>query len=78
KLPKVELEKPLVRKYLSRCAILHDNASTDLPQVGWHWNSAVSLAMAPGVGAFTAGDYYNHGGLSLQECLTPVLKVSQG
>lgn len=76
KLPKVELDKPLVRKYLSRCAILHDNASTDLPQVGWHWNNAVSLAMAPGVGAFTAGDYYNHGGLSLQECLTPVLKIT--
>ncbi|WP_413536268.1 BREX-1 system phosphatase PglZ type B [Rahnella inusitata] len=76
-LPKADLEKPLVRKYLSRCAILKDNASTSLPQVEWYWNSAVSLAMAPGVSAFTAGDYYNHGGLSLQECLTPVLKVTK-
>ncbi|EKF9299678.1 BREX-1 system phosphatase PglZ type B [Vibrio cholerae] len=78
KLPRAELEKPLVRKYLSRCAILKDNAKTELPMVGWHWNPAVSLAMAPGVCAFTAGDYYNHGGLSLQECLTPVLNITKG
>ncbi|MBO2628127.1 BREX-1 system phosphatase PglZ type B [Shewanella algae] len=78
KLPKAELEKPLVRKYLSRCAILKDSASTGLPQVGWHWNPSVSIAMAPGISAFTAGDYYNHGGLSLQECLTPVLEVVKG
>ncbi len=77
KLPKAELDKPLVRKYLSRCAILHDNASTGLSQVGWHWNPNVTIAMAPGVSAFTAGDYYNHGGLSLQECLTPVLEISK-
>lgn len=76
-LPKADLEKPLVRKYLSRCAILKDNASTNLPQVEWYWNSSVSLAMAPGISAFTAGDYYNHGGLSLQECLTPVIKVTK-
>jgi hypothetical protein len=75
-LPKVELEKSLVSKYLSRCAILKPSASTQLPQVNWHWNPAVTIAMARGVGAFTAGDYYNHGGLSLQECLTPVLKIT--
>ncbi|MET4694989.1 BREX-1 system phosphatase PglZ type B [Endozoicomonas lisbonensis] len=77
KLPKAELDKPLVRKYLSRCAILHDNAKTGLPQVRWHWNANVTIAMAPGVSAFTAGDFYNHGGLSLQECLTPVLDIKK-
>lgn len=77
KLPKVELDKPLVRKHLSRCAILHDNVSTGLPQVGWHWNPNVTIAMAPGIGVFTFGDFYQHGGLSLQECLTPVLEITQ-
>lgn len=75
-LPKAALNKPLVRKYLSRCAILQDNAHTDLPKVGWYWNENVTIAMAPGVSAFTAGDHYQHGGLSLQECLTPVLEIT--
>lgn len=77
KLPKAELDKPLVRKQIPRCAILHDNASSGLPQVGWHWNPNVTIAMAPGVSVFTAGDWYQHGGLSLQECLTPVLEITQ-
>ena len=75
-LPKAALDKPLVRKYLSRCTILQDNAHTDLPKVGWYWNENVTIAMAPGVSAFTAGDHYQHGGLSLQECLTPVLEIT--
>ena len=44
-------------------------------QVCWYWNSQVSIAMAPGVSCFKAGLYYDHGGLSLQECLTPVIEV---
>jgi hypothetical protein len=32
--------------------------------------------MAPGISGYVAGDYYNHGGLSLQECLTPVINIS--
>ncbi|MCY1457726.1 hypothetical protein D9M71_750460 [compost metagenome] len=31
--------------------------------------------MAPGASAFLAGRHYDHGGLSLQECLTPILEV---
>ena len=38
-------------------------------------NSAISIAMAPGACSFKAGQHYDHGGLSLQECLTPVIEV---
>jgi hypothetical protein len=32
--------------------------------------------MAPGISSFKAGQHYDHGGLSLQECLTPVIELS--
>jgi len=31
--------------------------------------------MAPGIGSFIAGKHYDHGGLSLQECLTPWIEI---
>ena len=65
----------MAQKRLARCAILKGNVQTAALKMPWHWNPNVTLAMAPGISVFTAGDYYNHGGLSLQECLTPVLQV---
>ena len=74
-LPKSDLDKFMAQKRLARCAILKGNVQTAALKMPWHWNPNVTLAMAPGISVFTAGDYYNHGGLSLQECLTPVLQV---
>jgi hypothetical protein len=31
--------------------------------------------MAPSISSFVAGRHYEHGGLSLQECITPVLHI---
>ena len=35
----------------------------------------MSIAIAPGISSFIAGHHYDHGGLSLQECMTPVITL---
>jgi hypothetical protein len=79
-LPKAELPQHLtegegMRK--GRCARLKDLAQTDMQVVPWYWDSAVRIAVAPGISCFEAGNEYEHGGLSPQECLTPVIEVSK-
>ena len=74
-LPKAELPKDVTTKLSRRCGIIKGNVATSRLSQPWHWNENVRVAMAPGISAFTAGDYYNHGGLSLQECMTPVLNI---
>ncbi len=77
-LPKHELPEvaTVVRK--GRCARLKDGAKVDCQTVPWHWDPDVSIAVAPGMSCFVAGKDYEHGGLSPQECVTPVLLVSAG
>ncbi len=75
KLAEASISKNIVKKRLARCAILKDNVDTHELKLPWHWNNNVSVAMAPGIAGYIAGDYYNHGGLSLQECLTPVINI---
>lgn len=72
---KVELAKHLTETRWGRCAVLKDSVDSRYQQVGWHWNNAVNIAVAPGACNFKAGQHYDHGGLSLQECLTPVIEV---
>lgn len=72
---KVDLPKHLTETRWGRCAVIKDSVDSGYQQVGWYWNSAVSIAMAPGVCSFKAGQNYDHGGLSLQECMTPVIHI---
>lgn len=73
-LPKVELAKHQTQTRWGRCAVLKDTAhGTDLT-FGWDWCKEVQVAYAPGVSSFVAGAEYAHGGISLQECLVPVLE----
>lgn len=72
---KVELPKHLTETRWGRCAVIKDSVNSGYQHVGWYWNNQVSIAMAPGVSCFKAGQYYDHGGLSLQECLTPVIEI---
>lgn len=72
---KVELAKHLTATRWNRCAVVKDAVATGYQQIGWHWNSAVSIAFSPGACSFKAGQHYDHGGLSLHECLTPVIEV---
>ncbi len=77
-LPKVELPKLLADTRWGRCAVLKTSATGDGYLVmDWRWSSSVRVALAPGIGAFKAGIEYTHGGLSLQECFTPILHVSR-
>ena len=78
-LPKVELPKFLADTRWGRCAVLKTSAKSDGHLVvDWRWSNSVRIALAPGIGAFKAGIEYTHGGLSLQECLTPILVVKRG
>jgi hypothetical protein len=74
-LPKVSLPKHATETRWGRCAQLKDSVSFSGLVVAWHWSSDVSIAMAPDISSFIAGRHYEHGGLSLQECITPVLKI---
>lgn len=53
-------------------------ARPDFPILPWTWDSSVDMASAPGSAAFEAGRLYDHGGLSLQECVIPVVTVTRG
>jgi len=78
-LPKAELPKYLADTRWGRCAVLKSTAAAVEAQVvDWRWSNAVRIAVAPGITCFKAGIDYAHGGLSLQECLTPSLRVRRG
>lgn len=76
-LPKVELPSSLTDNKWGRCACLKPGASTDQSLYSWFWNPHHHFVLADGVSCFKKGEEYTHGGLSLQECLTLELTVSQ-
>lgn len=51
-----------------------------MPTASWSWNPSEQFATPNGAACFnTGGSYaYAHGGISLKECLIPVLVVSGG
>src|SRR5690625_1353447 len=53
-------------------------ARPDFPILPWTWDSSVDMVSAPGAAAFEAGCLYEHGGLSLQECVIPVVTGTRG
>jgi hypothetical protein len=75
-LPKVDLKSFLAEHRWGRCAALKPEAQTNAPAFKWHWNQAVTIASPPGAGCFRASMEYSHGGVSLQEMVTPVLRVT--
>jgi hypothetical protein len=74
-LPKSELPKHQTATRWGRCAVLKDTAHGTPLTFGWDWCKDVQVAYAPGVSSFIAGAEYAHGGLSLQECLVPILEL---
>ena len=75
-LPKVELPEYLTETRKGRCARLKGGSQTDQQVVTWHWNRTVRIAVAPGIHCYEAGKEYEHGGLSPQECVVPVLTAT--
>lgn len=74
-LPKTELSKFEAQTRWGRCAVLKDSSHGTSLTFGWDWCKEVQIAFAPGISNFTAGEEYAHGGLTLQECLVPVLEL---
>lgn len=60
-----------------RCAELLADANIDHLKVPWYWDSNVMVAISPGINCFEAGKEYEHGGVSLQECVTPKIIVTK-
>lgn len=75
-LPKAELAKHETETRWGRCAILKDTSHGTPLTFGWSWCEAVQVAMAPGISSFIAGAEYAHGGLSIQECLVPIISMT--
>lgn len=75
-LPKAELPLHLTEARKGRCARLKALADTDQQTVPWRWDEGVRIAVAPGIHSYTAGKEYEHGGLSPQECVVPILTVT--
>jgi hypothetical protein len=74
-LPKVELKGYLTDTQWSRCAALKAGAQTDAQCFKWYWDPNVVMASPPGAGSYRAGIEYSHGGVSLQEMVTPTIRV---
>lgn len=77
-LPKVELPYYLTkdeRMKKGRTGRLADGAVAPGGTVPWFWDADVRMAVAPGIATFVAGAVYEHGGVSPQECITPVITV---
>ena len=76
KLDRVQLEKELTETTWGRAAKLKPGSPPTPLTFPWTWCDEVQIALAPGAKSFKAGEHYSHGGLSIQESLTPVLEVS--
>jgi hypothetical protein len=74
-LPKEELKKGLAETRWGRCALIKDGAKTDLLNLPWRWNPLVHIAYAPGIAFFKKNEEYAHGGISIHECLVPVINI---
>jgi hypothetical protein len=75
-LPKTELPASLVDSKWGRCAQIKPGTHTEAARFPWYWNEQEHFALAESIYCFKAGETYTHGGLSLQECVTPELVVT--
>ena len=71
------LPKHLTESRWARCAVLSGSGAAGVPGAPWHWNPAEEFATAPGIACFNKSDAFAHGGLSIQECLTPDILVER-
>lgn len=77
-LPKVDFPISVTKEdrgRKGRTARLADGAQAPGATVPWFWDPSVRMAVAPGIATFVGGAVYEHGGVSPQECVTPVITV---
>lgn len=75
-LPKASLHKDFVETRWGRCAELKEGAQTDYLQLPWTWNKDQYIAYAPGISFFKKNEEYAHGGISIHECMTPLIQIT--
>ncbi|WP_420448080.1 BREX-1 system phosphatase PglZ type B [Candidatus Palauibacter sp.] len=75
-LPMVTLPGHLTESKWARAAVLAGEARPDAPLHPWHWNPDECFASPPGIACFSKRPEYAHGGLSVQECLIPDIRIS--
>lgn len=75
-LPKQELPTFLTEAKWSRCATIKGESKPNVDRYPWYWNPQKEFASASGISCFSAGHCYQHGGVSLQECLIADIGVS--
>ncbi len=76
-LPMVTLPKHLTESQWARAAVVAGASTPDMPRRPWYWNPNQEFATPPGIACFSKRDAYAHGGVSVQECLIPDLRVSR-
>ncbi|RYG67498.1 BREX-1 system phosphatase PglZ type B [bacterium] len=76
-LPKCDLLKELTEINLGRCARLKPGQISEFMSVRWHWDENVDVIIAPGISCFEEETEFGCGGLSLQECVLPIMRVSR-
>jgi len=77
-LPKAHLPEHLTAVRKGRCARMKESSTTDHHQsLPWYWDANASIAFAPGISCYEAGKEYEHGGLSVQECVTPMMNIER-
>ena len=74
-LPKQDFPGHLAETRWGRCAVLKETSSAEIDTQPWFWSADVRIALPTGIRCFKAGIDYAHGGISLQECVTPVLTI---
>ncbi|MGP4976733.1 BREX-1 system phosphatase PglZ type B [Brachybacterium tyrofermentans] len=81
--PKVELSVNLleggrITARKPRTARLRQGVISPFPALPWTWGPDIDMVSPPGTAAFEVGVLYEHGGLSPQECVIPVVTVTDG
>lgn len=75
-LPDEKLHKDLAETRWGRCAEMKTGANTKYLQLPWAWNENIYIAYAPGISFFKKNEEYAHGGISIQECFTPLITIT--
>ena len=76
-LPMDTLPRHLTESKWARCAVLASDSRPDVPLYPWHWNQNEHFASPRGIACFSKRPEYAHGGLSVQECLIPDIRVAR-
>jgi len=75
KMPKTDLPIQAADSRWGRCAQLKQNVDVEGLTLGWYWNTNIPIHYPHGIHSFLGGRTYAHGGISLQECLVPILTI---